>query len=358
MMIIKTEKKPVASLLLVGSLMFLTGCLSEKEKSSKEQVLEQSTQTAQADVAKGELLLSIDGKPVLYAHDFEDQKMMAQQSNQQLNMILQMMPDAEYTMLFKSIEAGHLMKEWVVRSGKDKDPKFIKQMEQYIEAIKLQMYMKLYEDAHPVHVSEHEAYEFYKTKRDQIPGLIAEQASVEIMYVSFDSKSQAENFMSKIKDGSEKHLKLAAKEAGLSLETMMISSDSQCNESLKNSVLAATKFPAKEIVKISDDNYWVVGMLKKKDAEYRSFETPEIKQGITKMCTDEKREGSLTKQIEGLHAQYNVVENVEYFNRKKQNQAHALKKAEQFVMQAQQQATIENIDEDDQDTDFALDDKI
>ena len=332
MIILKTDKKSVVSLVLVGSLFLLTGCWGEKSKEVK------SEDSSQSAVVKGDVLLSIDGKPVLYVDDFEDQKMMAQQSNQQLNMILQMMPDAEYSMLFKSIEAGHLMKEWVLRSGIDQKPELVKQRRQYHDAIDLQLYMKYYEDAHPVHVTDHEAEAFYKAKRDQIPGLIVSQAGVDIVYANFDSKGKAEAFIAKVKDGSDKHFKAAAKEAGVKTEEMVVSADSAVNDSLKNSVLAATKFPSKEVVKMDDNSYWVVGMLKKKDAEYRSFETPEIKQGITKMCKDEKREVELTKQVEQLNKEYNVVENKAYFENKKQNQAKALNKAEQIVMQAQQAA--------------------
>lgn len=349
-MIQKTEKNSVISLVLVSSLLVLTGCWGEKEKVTKNAGEANSSNIA--GVNTSDVLLSIDGKPVLYVDDFEDQKMMAQQSNQQLNMILQMMPDAEYSMLFKSIEAGHLMKEWVVRSGIDQKEELVKQRRQYHDAIDLQLYMKYYEDAHPVHVTEHEAEAFYKAKRDQIPGLIVTQAGVDILYANFDTKSAAEAFLAKIKDGSDKHFKAAAKEAAVKVESMIVNTESAINDVLKNTVLSATKFPAKEVVKMDDNSYWVVSLLKKKDAEYRSFETPEIKQGITKMCKDEKREVELTKQVEKLNKEYNVVENIAYFENKKQNQNNALKKAEQIVMQAQQQAADEN------ENALMLDDKI
>lgn len=350
-----TEKKSVVSLLLVGSLFMLTGCLGEKAKDAGSQ---DASAVHAGDVNKSEVLLSIDGKPVLYADDFEDQKAMAQQSNQQLNMILQMMPDAEYSMLFKSIEAGHLMKAWVLKEGLDQDAKFIKQMNQYIEAVKLQMYMRLFEDAHPVNVTDHEAQAYYKAKRDQIPGLIVSPAGVDIVYVDFDTKAKAEAFAAKIKDGSEKHIKTAAKESNLKIQSMVVNSDSAVNEALKNVVLAANKFPAKEVVKIDDNSYFVVGMQKKKDAEYRSFDTPEVKQGITKMCKDEKREVELSKHIEKLMIELNVEENKAYFENKKQNQAKAVSNAEQLVMQMQQQAAQDNEEDDFQEEDAILNDKI
>ena len=270
-----------------------------------------------------------------------------------------MMPDAEYSMLFKSIEAGHLMKAWVVKEGLDQDAKFIKQMNQYIEAVKLQMYMKLYEDAHPIEVTDHEAQAFYKAKRDQIPGLIASPAGVDIVYVEFDTKAKAEAFAAKIKDGAEKHMKAAAKEVNLKCKSMAVTADSDVSQVLKNVVLGATKFPAKEVIKVDDNSYFVVGMQKKKDAEYRSFDMPEIKQGITKMCRDEKREIELSKQIEKLMTELDVVENKAYFEKKKENQSQAVANAQQLIMQAQQQAAQESaMSEDFDDADAILNDKI
>ncbi len=346
---LKTDKNSVVSLVLVGSLFLLTGCFGEKSKEVKP---ENESQASQA-VQQSDVLLSIDGKPVLYVEDFEEQKAMAQQSNQQLNMVLQMMPDAEYSMLFKSIEAGHLMKEWVVRSGMDQKPELVKQRRQYHDAIDLQLYMKYYEDAHPIDVTDNEAEAYYKAKRDQIPGLIVAPASVEIVHANFDTKSAAEAFADQVKDGSHKHFKSAAKEAGLKIETMNVSPESDVNEALKNSILAATKFPSKEVVKMDANSYWVVGMLKKKDAEYRTFDTPEIKKGISEMLKNEKREVELSKQVEALNKEYNVVENIAYFENKKQNQAKALNMADQIVAQVQQAAQDEN-----DDFDILLEDKI
>jgi len=326
-----TEKKSVISLVLVGSLFLLTGCLGDKNKDVD------TTFDASANMTgNGEVLLSIDGKPVIYAGDFEDQKAMALQSNQQMNMILQMMPETEYTLFFKSLEAGQLMKEWVVRNKIDQNPELIKQRRQYHDAVDLQLYMKYYEDKHPVNVTEKEAEAFYKEKRSTIPALILSPESVEIVYVDFNTKDEAEAFASNVRDGSEKHFKSAASQTKLTVIPMTITSDSQINEPLKNTVLEATKFPSKEIVKMEDNSYWVVGLLHKKDAEYRGFDVPEIKEGITKMCADEKKEAELTKQVEKLREEFDVVENKSYFDKKNQNVQRSLSLADKMVAQAQE----------------------
>ena len=48
-----------------------------------------------------DVLMSIDGKPVLTVKEYEQQLDMARQANQQVDMILQMMPNAEKEYIFK-----------------------------------------------------------------------------------------------------------------------------------------------------------------------------------------------------------------------------------------------------------------
>jgi hypothetical protein len=329
-----SDKKSVAvSLVLIGSLFLLTGCFGKKDQENSS--LNNNVTSSSGTEKGGEVLLSIDGKPVLYADEFEEQKAVIKETNQQINFLLQMMPDAEYSMLFKNIEATHVMKEWVVRQQLDQDPKFVKEMNQYIEAVKLQMYIKTYEENHKVEVSDREAEQFYKERRDSIPALITAPAGVDVVYINCKTKAQAEALAEKVKDGSEKHFKAVAKEGSIKVESMTITAESQVSPVLKNAVLGAEKFPAKEVVKIDDNSFWVVGMLKKKDAEYRSFDTPEIKEGIKKMCTDEKRTAELSKQIEKHMKEFNVVENTEYFDRKKKNISKALEKAQEIAKKAQ-----------------------
>lgn len=343
----KTENKSVLSFLLISSLFILSGCFGQK---AKEQAQESVAESA---AEKGELLLSIDGKPVLYANDFEEQKQMLQQSNQQLNMILQMMPDAAYSMLFKSMEAGLLIKEWAVRAGVEEKDDFAKRRRLAHEQIDLNLYMEEFMKAHPIEVSDHEAMQFYKEKRDQIQGLVTVPASVEVVYANFATKAQAEEFASTARDGSDKHMKMAAKNANIKLETMTISADSSCNDMLKQVALNAAKFPAKEIVKVDDTSYMVVGLLKKHEAQYHSFDSPQVKEFMKKSCRDAKREAELAKDIEKLRNTYTVVENKSYFEAKTDNQNKALQKAQELVMQMQQQGMSE------EDVDGALlDDKI
>ena len=352
MIISMTEKRSVSTFLLAGSLLLLTGCFNEKKDGEKAHV---------ADVAtdRGELLVSIDGQPVLYAQDFEDQKAMALQTDQRLSMMLQMMPQLEVDLLFKSIEATEVLREWVAREKLDQDKEFVKTLRQYQDAVYTQMCMKAYQDAHPIMVTEKEAKEFYDKNKAKIQGLAIAPAGIDIVSAKFSKKDEAERFTHKIKDGSKKHFEAAAKELNVTVTPMVINEEGYADEAVKNTVLAATKFPSKEMVKMNDGSYMVIGITGKKDAEYHSFDLPEVKQGITRMCMDAKREETQLADVERLEKEYNVIKHMAYFEKKAEKAANlqkALQHAQELAMGAQQPSVDEVVEfEVDE---ILLDDKI
>ena len=77
-----------------------------------------------------------------------------------------------------------------------------------------------------------------------------------------------------------------------------------------------------------------------------------MKEFIKKSCQDAKSEVELVKAVEQLQKEYDIVENSAYFETKKQQQQQALQRAEQLVMQAQQQGDQEFVE------DALLDDKM
>jgi hypothetical protein len=159
MIISTTEKHSVTTFFLAGSLLFLTGCFGGEKKELND--ANQACVTSD----KGDLLLSIDGKPVLYVQDFEEQKAMAMQSDPRLQMILQVMPNADKDMIFEALKSAHVLKEWAHRQGIDQTDDFKKDLQNIKEAYFIQMCMKAYQEAHPITVTEKEAREYYESRK-------------------------------------------------------------------------------------------------------------------------------------------------------------------------------------------------
>ena len=335
MIIQTTEKRSVSTFLLAGSLLLLSGCFGEKKECEDKKASEQ----VGAVTDRGEVLLSIDGKPALYSQDFEDQKAMALQSDQRLQMIVQMVPNAEYDMIYKSIEAALVLKEWVHRQGIDKQPEFAKTLRQYQDAVMTHMCMQEYQKAHPITVTEKEAKEYYESHKDRIQGLAISSAGIDVLCATFDKKDEADRFLHKVKDGSKKHFEAAAKELHVTVTPMVVNEEGYADEVLKNVVLAATKFPSKDIIKMNDGSYAVIGMTGKKGPEYHSFDLPEVRKGITDMCMNEKRETSQLADVARFKIEFNVVEDKSYFEKKAEVSANiqkSLQLAQNLAMSAQQ----------------------
>ena len=293
------------------SLIILSGCWPLSDKKNLDTSSSENNVTSLDD----NTLVVIDGKAVLTVVEYENLISSARAANQQVAMILDAVPNGE-EFIFKGILRSKLMKAWGQRNGIDKSPEFLEEQKQAYDLVDFQIYMKYYEDAHPTHVSDQEVKDFYEEKKSLIPALVVSAGGVEVQYVRFDKKDQAQSFFEKVKNGSEKRFVDEADSAELTLQEDIINESSQYGESVKKFAETVTKTPHVSMIKISDNNYWVIQALRKTNAEYRSLETPEVKEGLRQMIMGTKREAELDKNMEDLKSTLNVLENKEYFEKK------------------------------------------
>lgn len=325
-----TRNIALGSCATVG-LLFLAGCGG----SDKAEVVDVSVNPSSSNsvaAGSGEVLLSIDGKPVITADKFEEHKQMAAKGNQQLQMLLAMMPDAEYNILFKNMANQQIIKAWGEKNGVASNPGFIKEREQIRELMDLQLFMKYFEEAHPIHVTDKEVKQFYDEKKEAIPGLVVNPGGYALDRVNFTSKDAANAFLAKVKGKSAAEFKAVAKAENVTVADMKVNQQSHVNPALKTRVLSMTKLPQQEMVKVGQDSYWVINVISKEEPEYRSFDAPEVKQGLREMLIQQQKEKEYEKQIAKLRSEYKVEENKAYFDKKnsdkQQATQHAMKQAE------------------------------
>lgn len=318
------QKKHLAKSVLFGvvTLAFLPGCDLFKSEDK------QTHESQDVSVGSDQVLLSIDGKPVLTVPEYEEQLDMARQSNQQVDMLLQMMPNAEKDFVFKGISTGKLMKAWAENKGIDQTHDFKKQRKQLHDAMDLQLYMKHFDEAHPVKVSDSDVKKFYEEKKDAIPGLMTSPGGVHMYYVRFDSKDKAEDFLKKAEDAKDfKEFKKEAEEKKLSVANDVVNQKSQYSDAIKHALEGVKKFPSAHMVKVGSNSYWVLYATEKTEAAYRDLKDPAVQQGLKKMIADEQKEKQLESLMEQLKKEMNVVENHQYFE-DKENQKRAAMEAE------------------------------
>lgn len=303
----------------------------------------------------GEVLLSIDGKPVLFVDQYEAQKEAAQRSNQQVAFLLQMMPDAEYNMLFKGMKIGALMEEWCKREGVMDLPEFKEEKAQLEKAINLQLCMKYYDEAHQMNVTDADAKKYYDEKRDDIQALQLTQGGVEVSFVRFENDKDAQAFLAKVKGQSAKQFEAEAKAKDLKVGNLMINEKSQYSPTLKDQVLALTKFPTQLVCKVADNVFWVVNATGKKQAEYRKFEEQGVKEHIKNLMKEEQKEKAMMSHMDQLEKEYNVTENKVYFDKKQEDKKRALETAQKVAQQAQGGSKDVATSDEEQDIDFGSD---
>lgn len=336
------QKKAFAATLVVGAvgLGLLSGCgwFSSSKEAKKEE-------TAQSSVVNNnDVLLSIDGKPVLTIAEYEEQLDAARQAHQEIEMLLQMMPNAEKEYIFQGIATGKIMESWAKKEGIADSEQFKKQQKQMHDALDLQLYMAAFYDKNPIDISDAAVKEFYETKKDSVPGLKTAEGGVKVAYVRFDSKAAADKFLEKIKEVKDlAKFKSAGQAEQLTVADATINEKSSFSDSLKHAVLAMKHFPKAEVIKVDDNAFWVVFASGKADAQYHDLKNPQVQQGLKKMMSDERRQKQLEEFVGKMKKDMNVQENSDYFDQKESKKRAAMESM------MKQQGTGEQEDEEEQD---------
>ncbi len=296
--------------ILFSGLFFIAGC--NWLPFGKADTSEKSYSCAPCDT-----LLSINGSPVLSVQDYEEKLDMARKANPQIDMILSMMPNAEKDLIFRGMTTAELMKAWAKKNGIDQDPEFVKQRKQVHEAMDLQLYMKAFDQAHPVQVSDSDIAKFYEDKKDSIPGLALSAGGTEICFVRVEKKSEADALYAKLRDAKKSEaFKSVAEASKQQVGTATINEKSPYAEVIKEEVLQIKKFPTVKMIKVGDSAYWIVLATGSVKAQYRDLKTPEVHAGLKKMIEDERKDKQLESLMEKLKQELNVVEHTKYFEDK------------------------------------------
>ena len=289
-----------------------------------------------------DVILEINGKPALTVEQYEEQLDMARKANAQIDMLLQMMPNAEKDIIFRGMTTAKLMQAWAEKEGVDKSEEFKKQRKQLHDAMDSQLYMKYFDDAHPVEVSDADVAQYYEDKKDVIPALTLTPGGVDISFVRFEDKNKAEQFLSKAKDVKKADtFKAMATESKQTPGTAVINAKAPFADAIKNAVLEIKKFPSVRMVKVGDGAYWVVLATGKTETLYRDLRNPEIQQGLKKMLSDERKGAQLEAVLEKLRSEMNVVEHNKYFEEKALQKQQAMQEASASEEMDEQQTPVQ-----------------
>jgi hypothetical protein len=324
----QNKYRVVSAILVVSGLTLFSGCAWWPFGGSSNK------QESTASESASNVLLSINGTPALTVEKYEEQLEMAKQANPQIGMLLQMMPNAEKDFIFRGMATAEMMKAWAKKEGVDKTEDFKKQRAQLCDAMELQLYMKHFDEAHPVHISDADLSSFYEEQKDLIPALTLSPGGVETVYVRFDSKDKADKFFDKVKDLKKASaFKAAAQQHDHKAGDSVINEKSQVGDAIKSVVLDLKKFPSVKMVGAGDNSYWVLLATGKSDTQYRDLKTPEVQHGLKKMLTDQRKDKQIESVVNKLKTEMNVVENHKYFEDKENAKRAAIEESQKGMQQ-------------------------
>lgn len=327
---VSLDRTKILSLALI-SIVSLSGCMSSSKVNDAPQ---QESEDQVIIPAQENILLAIDGKPVLTIDEYEEQLQEAAAQSPQLEMMLQMSPNVEYDFIFNQLKMAKLMNHWAHATGVTQSEEFKKDRARILEMVDTQLCVQYYEKMHPVVVTDADIKAFYETQKDTLPGLLVAPGGVKTEAVKFETQDEAQAFYDAVKN-AQGDLDAVAKDQKLSVSNFVINETTFHGKPLKDFVLQLSSFPALNMIK-SDDAYWVLKAVEKVAPKYQDFE--KVKEGLRNYVQQQSKDASMKEAAAKFESDYAIVENKEYFENKMKARQDAM---QQMQAQMQQQLQVQ-----------------
>lgn len=321
------------------ALCVLSGC--EMAKKEEQKSSEKAAQPAAAAPAVGTeqktdsspVLFKIKGKPVITEQSFKEYKDKFAQLQPQYAPLLEDPSIEQQLFLGQKNEA--LLTEWAKENNLEKSPKFQQDLNDMIELGKRSLYVRYFQDAHPVKISDAEIKQYYEENKNT-PQLMVAQGGIDAEVVMFDNKEKAQAFYEKVKDNAAKFADVAKEQQANVKKLGYVNKQSfEVEGPVREKVLAVKAFPAVEFVDLKNNKYAVVHAIEKKEAQYVPFE--DVKEGIRRFLEQQKGNEALMKELGDLEKKYGA-EASDYFERKiKAKEEEQKKMVEQMKKQQPEQ---------------------
>lgn len=302
---------------VAGSLIVLAGC-------GKKDKIDDNTAPTPSNMSQ-DVLVSVDGKPVLTLADFQKFVKDATQADQQMAFMMQIMPDFEEQLFERAKLREVVLTEWAKRANIAANEEYKKMkatIEKNIEAaLAQQMFIKL----HVEQATDDEAKKYYDENKEKDPSLMVNPAGVEAKAVSFKNANDAEDFMKSVRK-AKNDIEAAGKNFKKTVENLgLVSHMSMIDAKVKDAILALKSAPTVVLIKGGDNKYWVVKAIKREQAKIRPFES--VKEAVKEMLNGRKTEETVEKKLAEYQKTYNIQVNRFYFEQKRKEREEKQKQA-------------------------------
>lgn len=333
---------------LMVALLSLPACslldfFKKDEKSSTQSTASASDMAIPESSSQltGDVLASIDGKPVITVDSFEKEFNTLVESNQQIKALLPLMPDLQ-DRFFEGLLNQQLVDRYIAKNKIDQTEEYKQQFNDFLKQARQVINEMFFSKQFPANVSDAEVRKYYDQNKANIPDLVISFGGVNTMGVEFANADEAKAFMEKVK-GKAAQFEKIAKESGLGAkfrDFKLVNAQSVgLDPAIRSKVISINSFPTIELVKGNDKKEWVVVALSKEEPKYQDFE--KVKEPLKAAVAQEKQNEVKMHELEKLKKEYNVNINKAYFDKKKESQKNAQMEQIQEAIKQQAQAKPE-----------------
>ncbi len=293
--------------LALSSLALLPGCFdNKKEASSKED-------------KSGQVLLNINGKPVLYEGEFEKVFNEFVNGREDVKQYLAMNPAIAPELkknIFDELAVQYLFLEWVKRNNKDQTKEYQQDRKSKCDMVDRLLAMQAFQQdlMDKFAVTEEDAKKYYEENKDKVgyfkkEPFVEKHGGVKVEAVSFSSEKEANDFAQQAKGGNFKKL---AKESKKTVSNLGLVNRQTPNvdQAIKAQVSAIQTVPAIIVVK-GDKKFWVVNAHAKEDTLYAAFE--KIKDAAKELVRQIRLPEIFKEKLDEMKKEYNYNENKNFF---------------------------------------------
>jgi parvulin-like peptidyl-prolyl cis-trans isomerase-like protein len=291
---------------------------AQKHESVKDvavEVLTEDNSVVPDEGLTGEVLVTMNGKPIVTVDSLKVEEDKLLEANPELKQMLAFMDQSQLDRnLAEGLMNQAMVDQAITEKGINKTDAYKKEIKEGFKAVERMINTKFFTQSFNIKISDADIRTYYDANKDSIPQLVVSRGGVKAMGIQFDTEAEAKAFAAQIPiQGNDMQKVAQAMSMGDKVRDFMTVNPQTVgiDVDVKNKILAATKFPAVEIVKSKDNKFWVIIATAKEETQYRPFD--QIKAGIKEHLEKEEQAKQFNDEMNKLKERFKVKMSETFF---------------------------------------------
>jgi hypothetical protein len=300
-------------LLSLASLLVLSGCWFKSKKNS----------SAIDPNDTSMVLLTVNGVPEITVNSLEADINELSEMDQQIKMMMLFNPDEMRLRILQEDKKMVVVKKWADESGVRNSADYQQKRNKILKHVDMQLDFEQFLNQHKVEVSDQDVQKYYDENKQQDPRILLSPAGIKSQAIEFSEKPAANNFYNKLKHAGADHLDKLAKDHKLFIRNLgNVNDQSYADIAIKDALNKVSKFPSVILVENQDKTkFWVVVASSQEEAKYQELEA--IKENLKQILASKAIGDMLETKIPEYAKQFNIVEDLTYFDQLKNSKKDA-----------------------------------